>query len=126
MEGEAEAIQENEFHLMKTREKVSFLRPVRTPDGLGGGNYVNQVYWTPPAVFVEQLNMAETNLASQKGLQMLIEIECRYNPEKPVKAGDLVEWRGFLLTSMRPIPDRSGRKMTIRAYSEIETSNRES
>ena len=112
--------------MRKTREKVKFLRPVRTPDSLGGAIYVNQVYWEPPAVYVDQTNMSQTDVATQKGLQMSIEIECRYNPEKPVLAGDLVEWRGFFLTAMRPIPDRAGRKMTIRAFSEMETSSRES
>ena len=110
---------------MRSRERVTFYRPVRTPDGLGGGTYTNEVYWSPPAVYVTQLNMSQTDVATQKGLQMLIEIECRYNPEKPVLAGDLVEWRGFMLTSMRPIPDRAGRMMTIRAFSEIETSSRD-
>jgi len=110
--------------MIKVRERVQFIRRVRVPDSVGGGTYADQVYWSPPAVFIRQMSNREISLATQKNLSMMIEIECRYNPEVQVKAGDLILWRGFYLTSLAPIPDRANRFMTIKAYSEIETSGR--
>jgi hypothetical protein len=108
-----------------TRELIEFRRKVLVPDGIGGHAYSTQTVWNPPFAYVREVDMADTETATKKGLRTFIEIECRYNPEKPIFAGDIVVWRGNTLTSLKPIPDRYGRRMKITAYSDIETSSRE-
>ena len=108
-----------------TREKVVFKRKQLVPDGVAGNTYTLQTIWEPPFAFVREVDMSNTEIATQRGLRTFIEIECRYNPEKPILVGDMVVWRGQTMTSLKPIPDRFGRKMKITAYSEIETSSRE-
>jgi hypothetical protein len=82
------------------------------------------VYWEPIYVTVREINPSDDFIATQRNIRMLVEIECRYNPEKPILAGDKFIWRGFTFMTLLPSTDRVGRMTKIKAYAEIETSAR--
>jgi hypothetical protein len=110
--------------MMRTREKITFTRNVLTPDGSGGNTVVEQEIWTPIYAYVTEVSISDDILATQKGLNSLMQVECRYNPEISILAGDMIKWRGFTLIALKPMVQRIERLMTIRAYSEIETTDR--
>ncbi len=110
--------------MMRIREKITFTRDILTPDGSGGHTVTEQEIWSPIFAYVREVSVNDQVLATQKGLNSLMEVECRYNPEIPILAGDKIKWRGFTLIALKPKVDRVGRMMVIRASSEIETSER--
>lgn len=110
--------------MMRIREKITFTRNILTPDGSGGHTVVEQEIWSPIFAYVREVSISDDVLATQKGLNSLMEVECRYNPEIPILAGDKIKWRGFTLIALKPKVDRVGRMMLIRASAEIETNAR--
>jgi hypothetical protein len=105
-------------------DKGYFVRDVFTPDGAGGNVITQQVVWEPIYVSVREITPSDEFIATQRNIRMLVEIECRYNPEKPILAGDKFIWRGFTFMTLLPTTNRVGRMTKIRAYAEIETSAR--
>ena len=101
-----------------------FVRDEVVSDG-AGGNIVTEVdVWETKYVQVREILPSDEFVASQRNIKMLIEIDCRYNPEKPILAGDKFIYRGFTFMTLLPTVDRVGRTMKIKAYSEMETSAR--
>lgn len=105
-------------------EKGYFVRDVMTPDGAGGSTITQQIIWEPIFVKVREINPSDEMVATQRNIKMLIEIDCRYNPEKPILAGDKFIYRGFTFMTLLPTTNRVGRMTKIRAYAEVETSAR--
>jgi hypothetical protein len=48
----------------------------------------------------------------------------RYNPSVVIQNGDQIEWRGYYFTSLAPKVDPLRRYITIKAFSAMETTNR--
>lgn len=109
---------------MTQRDKIQFYRDILTKDGAGGHTYTEQLVWAPLGASVREVSMSYDVLASNPNLRTLFEVECRYNPEIPIIAGDKIKWRGLVLIALKPIPDRIKRMMKITAYAEVETSDR--
>jgi len=105
-------------------EQGYFVRDVNVSDGAGGFTVTQQVVWTPKFVEVREIRPSDEFVATQRNIKMLVEISCRYNPEKPILAGDKFIYRGFTFMTLLPTTDRVGRMTRIRAYAEIETSAR--
>lgn len=101
-----------------------FVRDELTSDGAGGNTVTEVTVWEPKYVQVREILPSDEFVASQRNIKMLIEIDCRYNPEKPILAGDKFLYRGFTFMTLLPTVDRVGRTMKIRAYAEVETSER--
>ena len=105
-------------------EKGKFVRDQLTSDGAGGNTITEEIIWEPSFVMVREIVPSNDLIATQRNIKMLIEIECRYNPEIPILVGDKFIYRGFTFMTMLPTVDRVGRMMKIRAYAEVETTAR--
>lgn len=105
-------------------EKGKFVRDQLTSDGAGGNTVTEVTVWEPLFVEVREITPSDELIATQRNIKMLIEISCRYNPQIPILAGDKFIYRGFTFMTLLPTVDRVGRMMKIRAYAEIETSER--
>lgn len=113
------------FNNLMMREKVRFYRTVLIPNSSGGSTAMESTVWEPQGAKVVEVRPSIDIIATQPNLDMLVKVECRYNPEIPILHGDKIEWRGFIFTSLKPRVDRIKRMMEIFAFSEIETSSRE-
>jgi hypothetical protein len=110
---------------MRLREKISFIRVSTTQDSTGDLVNTETTYYEPKGSRVRTLS-ASTDVIAQQGNQTsLIEVTVRYNPEIAIQNGDLILWRGFRFNAMSPIVDEMRTWVTIRAFSEIESTSRE-
>ena len=104
------------------RDKIEIVRDVLVPDGVGGSTAVRIAVRTPTAT-VEQIEISNDTIATQRNIRALYEVRMRYNPEAPILAGDKILWRGLTLISLLPEPNRFERTLIVKAYAETETSN---
>lgn len=106
------------------REKVQFIRVTSTQDSTGQLVNTEETYYQPQAVEVRELQPSVDVIAQQQNINGLIEIKMRYNPEISIINGDKIEWRGFRFNALSPKVDPLRRWITIKAFSEIETTDR--
>lgn len=106
------------------REKVQFIRVTQTQDSTGQLVNTESVYYEPLGVSVKEITPSVDVIAQQQNITTLIEVKMRYNPEKPVINGDKIEWRGFRFVALSPKVDPLRRWVYIKAFSEIETTDR--
>lgn len=109
---------------MAIREKITFFRPTRIPDGTGGGEYIDLDRWTPQAAQVEEMEPTIEMIATQETLSQVVKVKIRYNPEQEIVLGDKFRWRGFVFNTIRIKVDRIKRFQYLIATSEIETNDR--
>lgn len=109
---------------MALREKITFYRPTRVPDGTGGATYVNIDRWTPQAAQVEEMEPTIEMIATQETLSQVVKVKIRYNPEQEIVLGDKFRWRGFVFNTIRIKVDRIKRFQYLIATAEIETNDR--
>lgn len=109
------------------REKVTFSRNTQSQDPVTGDliNTLVTYYW-PKGANVRELQPSVDVIVQQQNISMLIEVQIRYNPEVNILNGDKIEWRGFTFNALSPKVDPMRTWITIKAFSEIETTNRES
>jgi hypothetical protein len=107
------------------REKVAFKRSIQTQNPVTG-QLINTVstYYEPKGASVREISASADVVVQKQDLGTLIEVVIRYNPSVAIINGDQIEWRGFYFTSMAPKVDRLRRYITIRAFSAMETTNR--
>lgn len=110
---------------MPLREKISFSRIVQSQDNTGQLVNVETVYYSPKGAMVKELQPSVDVIAQQQNLSSVIEIVIRYNPEIAIINGDKITWRGFRFNALSPKVDALRRWITIRAFSEIETTDRQ-
>jgi hypothetical protein len=106
------------------REKVTFIRVSNSQDSSGQLVNSETVYYEPKGVSVRQISASVDMIIQQQNITSLIEIEMRYNPQISILNGDKIEWRGFRFNALSPIVDPLRRFIKIKAFSEIETTNR--
>jgi RNA processing factor Prp31 len=106
------------------REKVSFIRVTESQDSTGQLINSEIIYYQPKGVSVKQISGSVDMIIQQQNIISLIEIEMRYNPEISIINGDKIEWRGFRFNALSPIVDPLRRYIKIKAFSEIESTNR--
>lgn len=107
------------------REKVSFIRVNNSQDSSSQLVNTETIYYEPKGVSVKQITPSIDMIAQQQNITSLIEIEMRYNPEVSIINGDKIEWRGFRFNALSPTVDPLRRFIKIKAFSEIETTNRD-
>lgn len=110
--------------MIHPREKITFIRVTQTQDGSGELINSEAVFFSPQAAIVKELSPSVDVIVQQENITALIQVELRYNPEIAIIAGDKIEWRGFRFNALAPKVDRFRRWITIKAFSEIETTNR--
>jgi len=111
---------------MNLREKVSFIRSIKSQDSTGQLVNAELTYYQPMGASVKELTPSIDLIAQQQSISSLIEIKIRYNPEISIINGDKISWRGFRFNALAPKVDPLRRWITIKAFSEIETTNRSS
>jgi hypothetical protein len=107
------------------REKVVFKRSIETQNPVTG-NLINTVstYYEPKGASVREITPSVDTIVQKQELGTLIEVVIRYNPSVIIQNGDQIEWRGFYFTSLAPKVDPLRRYITIKAFSAMETTNR--
>jgi|LauGreDrversion4_1035100.scaffolds.fasta_scaffold03824_8 hypothetical protein len=107
------------------REKVVFKRSIETQNPVTG-NLINTVstYYEPKGASVREITPSVDTIVQKQELGTLIEVVIRYNPSVIIQNGDQIEWRGFYFTSLAPKVDPLRRYVTIKAFSAMETTNR--
>ena len=107
------------------REKVVFKRSAQTQNAVTG-QLINTVttYYEPKGASVREISASADVVVQKQDLSTLIEVVIRYNPSVAIINGDQIEWRGFYFTAMAPKVDPLRRYITIRAFSAMETTNR--
>ena len=107
------------------REKVVFKRSIETQNPVTG-NLINTVstYYEPKGASVREITPSVDTIVQKQDLGTLIEVVIRYNPSVVIQNGDQIEWRGFYFTSLAPKVDPLRRYITIKAFSAMETTNR--
>ena len=110
---------------MTLREKVSFIRVTQDQDSTGQLVNTESVYYEPKGARVRTLSASTDVIVQQQNQTSLIEVTIRYNPTVAILNGDKIEWRGFRFNAMSPIVDEMRAWVTIKAFSEIETTSRE-
>jgi hypothetical protein len=107
------------------REKVVFKRSIETQNPVTG-NLINTVstYYEPKGASVREITPSVDTIVQKQDLGTLIEVVIRYNPSVVIQNGDQIEWRGFYFTSLAPKVDALRRYVTIKAFSAMETTNR--
>lgn len=107
------------------REKVVFKRSIETQNPVTG-NLINTVstYYEPKGASVREITPSVDTIVQKQELGTLIEVVIRYNPSVVIQNGDQIEWRGFYFTSLAPKVDPLRRYVTIKAFSAMETTNR--
>lgn len=106
------------------REKITFIRVAQTQDVNGDLVTTETVIYSPKGAQVREITPSVDMVAQQQNITTLIEIKIRYNPEVSILAGDFVLWRGFRFSSLSPSVDPLRRWITIKAFSEMETTLR--
>lgn len=109
------------------REKVTFSRIEKTQDPVTG-DLVNTevVYYDPKGADVKEISPSVDVMFSQQNISMAIEVKIRYNPTVFIENGDKISWRSFTFNALAPKVDPFRTYIIIRAFSEIETTDRES
>lgn len=110
---------------MNLREKIKFIRVTTTQDVDGELVNSESTYYEPQGAQVTELQPSVDVIAQQQNLTTIIEVKLRYNPEVSIINGDKIEWRGFRFNALSPKVDPLRRWVTIKAFSEIETTDRE-
>ena len=110
--------------MIHPREKITFIRVTQTQDGSGQLVNTEAVFFSPKAAIVKELSPSVDVIVQQQNITALIQVELRYNPEIAILNGDKIEWRGFRFNALAPKVDRYRRWITIKAFSEIETTDR--
>ena len=107
------------------REKVVFKRSIETQNPVTG-NLINTVstYYEPKGASVREITPSVDTIVQKQDLGTLIEVVIRYNPCVVIQNGDQIEWRGYYFTSLAPKVDPLRRYITIKAFSAMETTNR--
>ena len=111
--------------MIDLREKVQFIRVTKDQDSTGQLVNTEAVFYEPRGVSIREITPSINVIAQQQNITSLIEIKMRYNPEIAIINGDKIEWRGFRFNALSPKVDPLRRWITIKAFSEIETTNRE-
>jgi len=106
------------------REKISFIRVTQTQGSDAELVSTETTYYQPKGASVKEITPSIDVIAQQQNITSLIEVKLRYNPEKSIQNGDKIEWRGFRFNALTPKVDPLRRWITIKAFSEIETTNR--
>jgi hypothetical protein len=109
---------------MNLREKISFIRVSSTKDSTGDLVNTETVYYEPKGASVREITPSVDVIAQQQNLSTLIEVKIRYNPEIAILNGDKILWRGFRFNALAPKVDMMRDWITIRAFSEMETTDR--
>ena len=108
------------------RELITFSRITPTQDPVTGAlTNVETDFYSPKGASVREITPSIDVIAQQQNVTMLIEIKLRYNPEIEIRNGDKITWRGYRFNSLTPSVDPLRRWITIKAFSEIETTSRE-
>jgi len=110
---------------MVLREKVSFIRVTQDQDSTSQLVNTETVYYEPRGARVRTLLSSTDVIVQQQNQTSLIEVTVRYNPTVAILNGDIIVWRGFRFNAMSPIVDEMRRWVTIKAFSEIETTSRQ-
>lgn len=107
------------------REKVVFKRSIQTQDPVTG-QLINTVsiYYEPKGASVKEITPSVDVVAQKQDLGTLIEVVIRYNPSVAIQNGDQIEWRGYYFTALAPKVDPLRRYITIKAFSAMETTDR--
>jgi hypothetical protein len=107
------------------REKVVFKRSIETQNPVTG-NLINTVstYYEPKGASVREITPSVDTIVQKQELSTLIEVVIRYNPSVVIQNGDQIEWRGYYFTALAPKVDPLRRYISIRAFSAMETTNR--
>ena len=111
--------------MIDLREKIQFIRVTKDQDSTGQLVNTESVFYEPKGVSVKEITPSIDVIAQQQNITSIIEIKMRYNPEIAIINGDKIEWRGFRFNALSPKVDPLRRWITIKAFSEIETTNRE-
>jgi len=111
--------------MIDLREKVRFIRVTKDQDSTGQLVNTEAVFYEPKGVSVREITPSIDVIAQQQNITSIIEIKMRYNPEISIINGDKIEWRGFIFNALSPKVDLLRRWVSIKAFSEIETTNRE-
>jgi hypothetical protein len=104
---------------------VVFKRSIETQNPVTG-NLINTVstYYEPKGASVREITPSVDTIVQKQDLGTLIEVVIRYNPSVVIQNGDQIEWRGYYFTSLAPKVDPLRRYITIKAFSAMETTNR--
>ena len=107
------------------REKVKFIRITTTQDATGRIVNTESIYYEPKGAEVTEIQPSLDTIVGQDSISMLINVKIRYNPEVFIRIGDKIEWRGFRFNSIVMKVDPWRRFISIKAMSEMETSDRD-
>ena len=107
------------------REKVKFIRIETTQDNTGQIVNTETIYYEPKGAEVTEIQPSLDTIVGQDSISMLINVKIRYNPEVFIRIGDKIEWRGFRFNSIVMKVDPWRRFVSIKAMSEMETSDRD-
>ena len=105
------------------REKISFSRSTRTPNGSGGFTTTYTSFLDTFAAIVEERSNPQL-IASQENTVNQVHYKIRYRPDFPVKNADRMTWRGFNFTVNNIKVDPLRTQIDIFCNSEMETSER--
>jgi len=105
------------------REKLSFSRVTRTPNGSGGFTSSYASFLDTFAAIVEERSSPQS-IANQENTVNQVHFKIRYRPDFPVKNADRMTWRGFIFTVNNIKVDPLRTQIDIYCNSEMETSER--
>lgn len=105
------------------REKLSFSRAVRAPNGSGGFTTTYNEYLNTFAAVVEERSNPQL-IANQENVVNYVHFKIRYRPDFPVLNTDRMTWRGFNFTVNNIKVDPLRTQIDIYCNSEMETSSR--
>ena len=111
--------------MIHPREKITFIRVTQTQDSSGELVNTEAVIFSPRSAIVKELSPSVDLIVQQQNITAMIQVELRYNEQIPIINGDKIEWRGFRFNALAPKVDRFRRWITIKAFSEIETTDRQ-
>jgi len=105
------------------REKLSFSRAVRVPNGSGGFTTTYDEYLNTFAAIVEERSNPQL-ISGQENIVNYVHFKIRYRSDFPVLNADRMTWRGFIFTVNNIKVDPLRTQIDIYCNSEMETSNR--
>jgi hypothetical protein len=109
---------------MNLREKIAFIRVTQSQDSTGQLVNTELIYYEPKGAYVREITPSNDLIIQQENISTLIEVKIRYNPEIAIILGDKIEWRGFRFNALAPKIDPMRNWIMIKAFSEIETTDR--